>query len=252
MWIAKAYRRQEPNDRHIPSPRSPSGKNARMTLASALAPPELLSGRWLAAGSAAQSLQPSVFGGRQQKRRPSGRCASSPSRSVPRSILTGKHIFHVNPIASILGLENKHTLNMLFPKDTLTINIYQATNNWEHKGISHEKFFIKNGIFGAQKMTQLVKCLTCILKDLFDLHKANIAHAWNPRAEEVETTDSWVSQAGLAYLASFRPVRDSSYRERWNAPEKLHQRLSSRFWCTHTHTHMYICRYRHIYPCTHT
>lgn len=62
---------------------------------------------------------------------------------------------------------------MLFPKDSLTINIYQATNNSEHKGISHEKFFIKNGIFGAQKMTQLVKCLTCMLKDLFDLQNSH-------------------------------------------------------------------------------
>lgn len=102
-----------------------------------------------------------------------GRCASSPSRTIPRSILTGKHIFHVNPTASILGLENKPTLNMLLPRDTLTINIYQATNDWEHKGISREKFFIKNGIFGAQKMTQLVKCLTCILKDLFDLQNSH-------------------------------------------------------------------------------
>lgn len=45
MQIVKAYRWQESNGWHILSPRSPSGKNTRMTLASALAPPEPLSGR---------------------------------------------------------------------------------------------------------------------------------------------------------------------------------------------------------------
>jgi hypothetical protein len=38
-----------------------------------------------------------------------------------------KALCNISPTASILGLKNTHILNMLFPKDSLTINIYQAT-----------------------------------------------------------------------------------------------------------------------------
>lgn len=39
-----------------------------------------------------------------------------------------KTLCDVNTTASILGLENKRILNMLSPKDSLNINIYQATD----------------------------------------------------------------------------------------------------------------------------
>lgn len=244
MWIVKAYRWQESNGWYILSPKSSRGNNTRMTLASALAPPEQLS----VEDNSAQSLQPAVFGDRRQERRPSGRCASSSSRSIPRSILTGKHIFHVTPTASILGLENKHALNMLFPKDNLTINIYQATNNWEYKGISHENFFIKNGIFGAQKMTQFVKCLTCMLKYLFDLQNSHFKSEHSTCLESQSEGGRNNRFLGLTSRSSILGKLQASKRP--FLQRRIVRSSTKGLWCTHIHTHVHL--YVQIHPCTHT
>lgn len=143
MWIAKASRWQESNEWHFLSPGIPSGKNTRRTLALALS-------LWKVTHSRERSSVPRASSVGDEGNRKAGLLSGvlpSPHSPIPGAFSLENTFSVLTQQLAFLGLENKHTLNTLFPKDdSLTINIYQATNNWEHKGTSHEKFFIKNVI----------------------------------------------------------------------------------------------------------
>lgn len=114
-----------------------------------------------------------------------------------------------------------------------------------------KNFFIKNGIFRAQEMTALVKCMTCILQGLCDLQNSHFkSWAW----QHVLGIPGWgggnrgflglPSQSNI--LGKFQASKRSILKNWETAPKVVLWILMS------IHTHACAPTHRHVHPCTHT